>query len=347
LQTLTVAPNGNVYAIVGSALYGSTDNGESWDTLDVSGVSFHTVAVTANGTIFTSPGYALGVRRSTDGGATWTRMELPLTEVDVYAIYAAGADTIYAGGDGWNTTSLMRSTDNGETWTKQSDGLVGIAVYALAQKEDGSLFVGTWGSDSSHPTVYRSTDFGSTWKPVELTTARVTSLATNTRGDLFAGMHTNIPGGWKVAQSGVYRSTDNGETWSGMNFGLLDTNVTAVAIAHDGRAFVGTDNGLYRSVASTLGVDNAGIETDEVKVECAPNPFSSNATIRFTLPAQCHARLVIINTLGREIAVPIDKTLEAGQHAVVFDSEEIPAGRYFIRLTVGGSTITRSAIHIR
>jgi hypothetical protein len=343
VQALTVGPNGNVYVIVGSVLYGSANDGTSWDTLDVSGVSFHTVTVTANGTIVTTPGYGEGIRRSTDGGATWTRMKLPLSEVDVYAISSTEVDTIYAGANGWSTTSLMRSTDNGQTWTEQG-GMLHIAVYALAQKAGGYFFVGTWASDSNHSTVYRSNNFGATWKPAGLMKARVTSLATNTRGDLFAGMQSNTG---KTAQSGVYRSTDNGETWSAMNAGLRDTNVNAIAVDASGHLIAGTDHGLFRSVASTSSVGNASIEAHEMIVECVPNPYSSNTTIRFTLPVQGHSRLSITNSLGKEVAVPLDRTVEVGSYTVVFDAEQLPAGTYYLRLTAGGSSITRVMVHLR
>jgi hypothetical protein len=347
LKSLTVGPNGNVYVVVGMVLYGSTNDGASWDTLDVSGVSFHTVAVTKTGTIFTTPGYALGMRRSTDGGATWTKMKLPLTEVDVFAISSTGTDTIYAGADGWSVTSFMRSTDNGETWTAQSEGMVHFPVFALTQYGQGHLFVGTQSSDSNLMTIYRSNDYGTTWEPAGLKKAIVTSLVTNARGDLFAGMRTNIAVGWTVAQSGVYRSTDNGGTWSSMNDGLADSNVNVIVIDADGGLLVGTDRGLYRSVSSSLDAGDGSIDLHEMAVDCMPNPVSSNATIQFTLPVTGHVRLGIFNALGKEITVALDRTMNAGVHTVVFDSKTLPAGRYYIRMTAGGNIVSRTMVHLR
>ena len=46
------------------------------------------------------------------------------------------------------------------------------------------------------------------------------ALARNAIGDVFVGTQ----GG------GVFRSTDNAETWTGINNGLTDTNVQALAI---------------------------------------------------------------------------------------------------------------------
>ena len=48
---------------------------------------------------------------------------------------------------------------------------------------------------------------------------------------------------------GVFRSTDNAETWTGVNNGLTDTNVRALAINNaSGHIFGGTwSSGVFRS----------------------------------------------------------------------------------------------------
>src|SRR5215510_9537599 len=56
------------------------------------------------------------------------------------------------------------------------------------------------------------------------------ALARNSIGHVFVGTQ----GG------GVFRSTDNAETWSGVNNGLTDTNVRALAISPVDHIFAGT-----------------------------------------------------------------------------------------------------------
>jgi photosystem II stability/assembly factor-like uncharacterized protein len=342
LTSITVAPNGDVFAIIGMVLYRSTDNGGKWDSIATSGTSFHTVAVTAAGTIFTAPGYAEGITRSTDGGASWKSLTLPEREIDVYSIVAAGGDTIYAGTDGWWKLSFIRSIDNGETWSRVDDM---PNVNRLALKGGGMLFASTsQNADTLTPCLYRSIDFGSTWSPASLKNVNITSLATNARGDLFAGMRENLSR--KTTLSGLYRSNDNGETWSPMNVGIIDTNVTTVAITGRGYAIVGTDHGLYRSVASTLDVPAPGLPAAQATLECLPNPFAANASIRFTLAEPGQVRLSILNALGQEIAAPIDGRLEVGPHATTFDSQRLPAGAYYCRLSAGGHTTSMRIVSL-
>ena len=63
------------------------------------------------------------------------------------------------------------------------------------------------------------------------------ALASNSIDHLFVGTQ----GG------GVFRSTDNAETWTGINDGLIATNVRALAISPVDHIFAGTFGGVFRS----------------------------------------------------------------------------------------------------
>ena len=63
------------------------------------------------------------------------------------------------------------------------------------------------------------------------------ALATNSSGHIFVGTH----------RVGIFRSTDNGETWTGINNGLIATNVRALAISTVDHIFAGTFSGAFRS----------------------------------------------------------------------------------------------------
>jgi photosystem II stability/assembly factor-like uncharacterized protein len=84
-----------------------------------------------------------GVRRSTDGGATWSRLEngLPLdAEVESIAVDPARGGTVYAG----TRAGIYRSRDSGETWLPFSQILADTFVSSLALSPDGrSLLAAT------------------------------------------------------------------------------------------------------------------------------------------------------------------------------------------------------------
>jgi hypothetical protein len=57
-----------------------------------------------------------------------------------------------------------------------------------------------------------------------------------------------------------------------------------------------------------------------------PNPFNPVTTIAFDLPATGSVRLAVFDILGREVALLASGSLEAGQHEVCFDAQNLPSG---------------------
>jgi M6 family metalloprotease-like protein len=66
-----------------------------------------------------------------------------------------------------------------------------------------------------------------------------------------------------------------------------------------------------------------------------PNPFNPSTMISFRIPNPEHVRLSIYDIQGRLIDVPIDKFLEAGKHALLWNGEDYSSGIYFVRLSNG------------
>ena len=81
-----------------------------------------------------------GVYRSTDNGASWTRV-LNLGSHICWALAIDARGHVFAGTD----YRVIRSTDNGASWTQSEimSGAERIAVLSLAFDRDGVLFAGT------------------------------------------------------------------------------------------------------------------------------------------------------------------------------------------------------------
>lgn len=63
-----------------------------------------------------------------------------------------------------------------------------------------------------------------------------------------------------------------------------------------------------------------------------PNPFNPSTKIKFGLPFQSHAKLVIYDVLGREMVVLLDEMLKAGEYSVEWNASVFSSGIYFYRL---------------
>jgi len=84
----------------------------------------------------------------------------------------------------------------------------------------------------------------------------------------------------------------------------------------------------------------------------APNTSRESQTLRFALPQPGHCRISVHAPSGRTARVVLDEALDAGWHARVWDGRDangtvVPAGVYFIRVSLGGQTSTRALLRLR
>lgn len=73
-----------------------------------------------------------------------------------------------------------------------------------------------------------------------------------------------------------------------------------------------------------------------------PNPFSSAATLSYTLADPADVSLRVYDVLGREVAVVVEgRRLDAGRHEAVVDGRGLAPGTYVCVLDVGTDRYTR------
>ncbi|MDZ7332364.1 MAG: T9SS type A sorting domain-containing protein [candidate division KSB1 bacterium] len=116
----------------------------------------------------------------------------------------------------------------------------------------------------------------------------------------------------------------------------------------DGYVVVGTHgNGVYSTYVTEL---PSGIDTSRplpkgfVLYPTCPNPFNETTTIRFDLPSAGQVRLRVLNLLGQEVAILLDKTLPAGSHRLDWTASRTTTGIYFIQLKFENWTAIRKTI---
>ncbi|KAB2920231.1 MAG: T9SS type A sorting domain-containing protein, partial [Bacteroidetes bacterium] len=65
------------------------------------------------------------------------------------------------------------------------------------------------------------------------------------------------------------------------------------------------------------------------------NPFNPATTISYSLPAAGFVSLKVYDILGKEVAVLVHETQNAGANKASFDASQLPSGIYFARLSSG------------
>ena len=79
----------------------------------------------------------------------------------------------------------------------------------------------------------------------------------------------------------------------------------------------------------------------------SPNPARGATRVEVSLAEAAHARLTVVDLLGREVAVVLDAPLAAGSRTISVDGAALAPGVYVLRLDAGGRTVTRRLTRIR
>jgi photosystem II stability/assembly factor-like uncharacterized protein len=278
----------------GNGVYRSTDAGATWThvgldgtraiaRLAVSPTDARTAYAAAVGDLW-SPSADRGLYRTTDAGATWTKVLGAPAPNDVrvgagdVAIDPRNPNTVYAtlyarrrrpwefsygarASGGQDVGGIYRSTDAGTTWQKLTDGLptltgrIGLAihardpriVYAVVQSDEGGL------QDINDPHskrggVFRSEDGGSHW-------ARMSNL--DPRPFYFSQIRIDPTDDHRIYVLGyaLHVSEDGGRTWREDRFKQVhpDNHALVIDPANPRHLLLGTDGGVYQSWSRAAG----------------------------------------------------------------------------------------------
>jgi len=252
----------------GDGVYRSLDGGKSWqnmglkDSGHISMIRIHpedsaTVWVAAQGPLWNSGGDR-GLYKTTDAGATWTKLldidadtgvnEFVMDPADPDVIVASSYQrrrhvwTLINGGPGGG---VHKTTDGGKTWRRVSRGLpegdlgrIGLAqapsapqvVYAIVEAEEAQG-------------VYRSTDFGESW------TKRSDHTTTSPQYYNELVIDPNDPDVVYSLDTLTHRSDDGGATWTQVSIENrhVDDHALWIDPEHSDHFFIGGDGGVYET----------------------------------------------------------------------------------------------------
>ena len=223
--SLTTDFNGNVYA-AGDILYKSTDNAANWSPIGLNLTTVSSFAKNLTGDVFAITDRLF---RTHDMGSNWIGLMLSPDRKPA-SIAINDNNDIWLGTD-WG---IFLSEDNGITWSDK--GLPQNTITAVLIHSNGNVF-----ASNGFNRIFCSTDYGKSWVEKHEgipSNVHLSSLRENPAGILFAG----------TAEHGIFRSVDTAITWVGINNGLTNLKINAIAIKNQQLLFVATHGGgVFRS----------------------------------------------------------------------------------------------------
>ncbi len=249
----------------------TTDGGNTW-TLQTSGTTNAMVALHfVNDQLGFAAATGAILLRTIDGGANWAPLTTPITYNmrGIHFFDALNGLAVGLGGE------LIRTTDGGDNWTLEvianGTSLLGLFVQGnsliamgnggtVARSTNGGAswslqtldpldLLGAWidpsgiGLLTGKARVYRTTDHGATWSPVQIGTYH------SMLGKVSFGTEQNgASAGWQTAggiENGVVRTTNGGRNWSNVNAG--NSTWLGVHLLANGTGWLGGGVGANRS----------------------------------------------------------------------------------------------------
>jgi len=189
-----------------------------------------------------------GLRKSTDGGASWGFTGLGADALYALAIDATNPATLYAGTD----SGVFQSTDGGAKWNLTGLAKTNVNLLVIDPLQSNVLYAATAAVYPETPGfrgLLKSTDRGASWSAINEGLEDILDIRAPLNALIVDSVSTDV---LYLATSGygVFKSSDGGATWAPFNDGLtnLDVRVLAIASGDSTTVYAGTPGGVFKIV---------------------------------------------------------------------------------------------------
>ncbi len=312
------------------ALMGTTDGGVTWDTVFynpenyIKGLYF---VDSNNGWMLVYRELVSGVRRTTDGGKTWSDfIDVSLDEFFTRKILFITPKTgfIYNDDEGYGIEGY-KTTDGGLTWNDNDFAKVEYMSFI-----DTAAGFGSGETELLQNIFIKTTDAGNSFNLIS---------SENFFGSNIFFINDLV--GWRISYDNgrTFQITyDGGLTWEAEYILPLLTSRVGWNL-HGPTLFAGADQLLlYRRSLLSVDVQDKGDPVVYSLEQNYPNPFNPSTTIQFQIPKTSFVSLKVYDILGNETATLLNEEKPAGTFEVKFNPSDMAAGVYIYKLNAGGLT---------
>ncbi len=202
--------------------------------------------------------------------------------------------------------------------------------------------------------IYRSTDFGSTWHSIS------GNLEENPDGTgagpsvrWFDLLYTEYGDTvyFAATSSGLFATTHlNGDktSWTLQSPDQMGNIITDMVVTRE-------SDGLVAVATQGYGIWTSNIDKDHVSVNSSyqksvslyqnyPNPALNSTTIEFHLPQSSYVEMKLYDISGNSIKTLTQSYFKQGRHKINLSTAKLSPGAYFYRLSASGEIITKKMI---
>ena len=288
------------------------------------------------------------VWKTVDRGDSWTSASQVLSAGDKLrslAIAPSNPNVLYAA----DMSNMWKTNDGGATaWTQITlpTTVTSVTYIAVKHNDPNVVWITYGGYDGER--IFESVNGGTTWTNISAGLPNIPAMCVvqyksiSDRNVLYLG-----------TDAGVYVK-DGANNWTQFSNGLPSTVVPELEIYYNStegdRLRAATfGRGLWETPISTTGISVVSTELpyDYSLGQNYPNPFNPVTKINFQIPSKGNVTMKVFNQLGQEVAVLVNKVMNAGYYTADFDASKLPSGVYFYRLSTGNFTQTKKMMLIK
>ena len=288
--------------------FGVNDNGEIWKTIDI--------------------------------GESWYQINSGTNE-DLFDIYFINESRGYAVG---NNGTILVTTNGGYSWNQQESGTNDNLFNVDFVDENEGYVIGQNGA------FLKTVNSGGII-PVELISLTAITKKGNVLLNWATATETNNLG-FEIErriEDGQFETIGfvegHGTTTETQNYQFIDdiSNLHATSLSY--RLKQVDYDGSYE-YSDVVEVTNPA-PTDFALQQNYPNPFNPTTKIGFGVEEKTNVKIVVINSIGEEVAVILNKEMEPGFHQVEFNGANLTSGVYFYQLKAGSFVETKKMLLIK